>query len=192
MDATLNITFAYRVTSLGLLMVAATKAGICFAGFGQDKRILLEQLCREFPKARLTPLGASSETLQLDTWTSALNAHLSGRQPRPELPLDIRGTAFQKDVWECLLNVREGETLSYSELALRVGRPAAVRAAASACGRNRIAVLIPCHRVLRSDGSLGGYRWGLGRKQQLLEREASVSGQAYISVPGCCTAASVV
>ena len=171
-----SIAYAYRETSLGLLMMAATDKGVCFAEFGNDEESLYEQLQTEFPKARLAPSRAS-ESPELDAWMTALDAHLSQHKPRPDVPLDIRGTTFQTRVWKLLLSVREGEVVSYTELARRLGKPKAVRAVASACGRNRIAVLIPCHRVLRSDGSLGGYRWGLDRKQQLLDRECSAAPQ---------------
>ncbi|WP_417567367.1 bifunctional transcriptional activator/DNA repair enzyme AdaA [Marinobacter sp.] len=164
------VAYACRKTALGLLMMAATDNGVCFAEFGVDEESLWEQLRKEFPKARLAPSGAS-ESPELNAWMTALDDHLSQNQPSPDVPLDIRGTAFQTRVWKLLLSVREGEVISYTELAQRLGEPKAVRAVASACGRNRIAVLIPCHRVLRSDGSLGGYRWGLERKQQLLDKE---------------------
>jgi AraC family transcriptional regulator, regulatory protein of adaptative response / methylated-DNA-[protein]-cysteine methyltransferase len=101
----------------------------------------------------------------------SLDAHVAGNAPRPDLPLDLRGTAFQIRVWKFLLQVAEGDVLSYSEVASAIGAPKAVRAAASACAANRIAVLIPCHRVLRADGRLGGYRWGLARKRLLIDRE---------------------
>lgn len=169
-----TIAYACRETSLGLLMMAATDQGVCFAEFGDDEEALQDRLQKEFPKARLSPSGAKASP-ELDAWITALDEHLSQNTPRPDVPLDIRGTAFQTRVWKLLLSVREGEVLSYTELAKRLGEPKAVRAVASACGRNRIAVLIPCHRVLRSDGSLGGYRWGLDRKQQLLEKERSAA-----------------
>ncbi len=101
----------------------------------------------------------------------ALDRHISDGLPRPELPLDMRGTAFQVKVWQFLLSIPEGDVVSYRQVAENIGNPKATRAAASACGRNRIAVLIPCHRVLRGDGGLGGYRWGLPRKAALLEAE---------------------
>src|SRR5690606_27040468 len=101
----------------------------------------------------------------------ALVAHLDAEGPRPELPLDLRGTAFQIKVWRFLLQVPEGEVMSYGEVAAGIGQPAAVRAVASACGANRVAVLVPCHRVLRGDGGIGGYRWGVARKRALLARE---------------------
>jgi len=93
--------------------------------------------------------------------------------PRPDIPLDLRGTAFQIKVWQFLLSIPEGDVLSYSEVAAAIDQPRAIRAAASACGKNRIAVLVPCHRVLRGDGGLGGYRWGLDRKQALLDTECA-------------------
>lgn len=166
------ITFACRQTSFGLLMMATTDKGVCFAEFGDSEQALTEQLQAEFPRARLLPSDAG-DSPDLDAWVAALDDHLSRNRPRPEVPLDIRGTAFQTRVWKLLLSVREGEVVSYTELARRLGEPKAVRAVASACGRNRIAVLIPCHRVLRSDGSLGGYRWGLERKQRLLDKESA-------------------
>lgn len=169
-----TIAYACRLTSLGLLMVAATDRGVCFAEFGEEQAALRDQLQKEFPKARLSPSEAKASP-ELDAWIAALDRHLSQNTPRPDVPLDIRGTAFQTRVWKLLLSVREGEVVSYTELAKRLGEPKAVRAVASACGRNRIAVLIPCHRVLRSDGSLGGYRWGLDRKARLLEKERSNS-----------------
>ena len=170
------IAYACRQTALGLLMMAATDKGVCFAEFGEDEETLHEQLQKEFPKARLVNSKAS-ESPELDSWMGALDEHLCKDKPRPDVPLDIRGTAFQTRVWKLLLSVREGEVVSYTELARRLGEPKAVRAVASACGRNRIAVLIPCHRVLRSDGSLGGYRWGLNRKQRLLQKERSVTAE---------------
>lgn len=166
------IAYACRETAIGLLMMAATENGVCFAEFGEGEERLREQLESEFPRAQLT-LSPAAKAPELDAWMAAVDAHLSYNKPRPDVPLDIRGTAFQTRVWKLLLSVREGEVISYSELARRLGEPRAVRAVASACGRNRIAVLIPCHRVLRSDGSLGGYRWGLDRKQQLLDKERS-------------------
>jgi AraC family transcriptional regulator of adaptative response/methylated-DNA-[protein]-cysteine methyltransferase len=107
---------------------------------------------------------------------TALEAHLDAGAPRPDLPLDLRGTAFQLSVWRFLLGTADGQVLSYGELAAGVGRPRAVRAAASACGANRIAVLVPCHRVLRGDGGFGGYRWGLARKRALLDAEQTLRG----------------
>lgn len=166
-----TIAYGCRATSLGLLMMGATDRGVCFAMFGDNPEVLRAQLSTEFPNASL----AASPNLHqpaLDDWMTALDAHLSGRAPRPELPLDLRGTAFQIQTWEFLLSIPEGEARSYGELAEGIGRPTAVRAAASACGKNRVAVLVPCHRVLRGDGGAGGYRWGADRKRTLLELES--------------------
>jgi AraC family transcriptional regulator of adaptative response/methylated-DNA-[protein]-cysteine methyltransferase len=165
-----TIGWAVRDTALGRLLMAATARGVCMVQFGETADMLLGQLRAEYPKATLVPAGAEAQA-PLDAWMSALSAHLEGFAPRPDLPLDLRGTAFQIRVWRFLLSIPNGDIVSYAELADGIGSPAAVRAAASACGANRIAVLIPCHRVLRSDGALGGYRWGLARKRALLDRE---------------------
>jgi len=164
------ITYACRSTALGLMAMAATDKGICFVQFGEDEASLISKLKLEFPKAELSASPAQ-ETPELDAWMAALDQHISEGAPRPDLPLDMRGTAFQMKVWQFLLSIREGDVLSYSELAAQIDKPKAARAVASACARNRIGVLIPCHRVLRGDGSLGGYRWGLERKRALLDAE---------------------
>jgi len=167
-----TIAYACRDTSLGPLLMAATDRGVCFAQFGADPEGLFAQLEREFPAAELCPSRAAASP-QLDDWLNALDAHLSAGAPRPELPLDLRGSAFQVKVWRFLLSIRDGDVMSYSEVAAGIDQPQAVRAVASACGANRVAVLVPCHRVLRSDGSLGGYRWGMDRKRALLDSERS-------------------
>jgi len=164
------ITFACRTTALGMLAMAATDKGVCFAQFGKNEASLVSKLTAEFPNAKLRASPSSNAT-ELDTWIRALDQHLSEGAPWPELPVDMRGTAFQIKVWKFLTSTHEGDILSYSEVAQRIDRPTAVRAVASACARNRIGVLVPCHRVLRGDGGLGGYRWGLERKQALIELE---------------------
>lgn len=164
------IAYACRDTALGPMAMAATKKGVCFVQFGEDKEFLLAKLQEEFPKATFTASSAQ-HTPELDAWIDALNKHVSKGRPRPDLPLDLRGTAFQIKVWRFLLSVREGDVLSYGELAAQIDKPKAIRAVASTCAANRISVLIPCHRVLRGDGSLGGYRWGLERKRALLDAE---------------------
>lgn len=165
-----TIAYACRDTALGVLMMAATDRGVCSAQFGAGESSLIEQLRDEFPGATLVP-STMANSPELDAWVRALEAHVAGAAPRPDLPLDMRGTAFQIRVWRFLLGVPEGEVRSYAELASGVGAPRAVRAAASACAANRIALLVPCHRVLRADGGLGGYRWGLERKRALIDRE---------------------
>ena len=165
-----TIAHAVRVTAMGPLLMAATDRGVCFAQFGASTDALIAQLKNEFPNASLVA-SRMSDSRELDAWMRALESHIAGRAPRPDLPLDMRGTAFQIRIWRFLLQVPEGSVLSYSELAAGVGARKAVRAAASACAANRIAVLVPCHRVLRGDGALGGYRWGLERKRVLIDQE---------------------
>lgn len=165
-----KIYYAYRNSVLGPLLMAATGRGVCFAQFGESRRSLIEQLQREFPEAKLVR-SPGQEGADLDRWIEALDEYLGRNAPRPDLPLDLRGTAFQLKVWRFLLGLAEGDVVSYGELANEIGKPAAVRAAASACGANRVGVLVPCHRVLRGNGELGGYRWGVDRKRTLLDME---------------------
>jgi AraC family transcriptional regulator of adaptative response/methylated-DNA-[protein]-cysteine methyltransferase len=168
-----TIIHAVRDTALGQLMLAATDRGVCFAQFGDSVASLWQQLASEFPKARLAPAGPAAAG-PLDAWMVALAEHLAGTGPRPDLPLDLRGTAFQIRVWRFLISVKPGDVVTYKELAAGVDAPRAVRAAGSACAANRIAVLVPCHRALRADGGLGGYRWGVERKRALLDAERAV------------------
>lgn len=165
-----RIHYACRETMLGPLLMAATDRGVCFAQFGAGEADLLARLEAEFPNAQRVASSARSAP-ELDAWIAALDRHLRGNAPRPDLPLDLRGTALQVRVWRFLLGLTEGEVVSYGEVASAVGKPRAVRAVASACAANRVGVLVPCHRVLRGDGSLGGYRWGLERKRALLDLE---------------------
>ncbi len=165
-----TLTWACRDTALGPILMAATDRGVCFAQFGADCESLQQQLQAEFPRAELQRYRDTSSP-QLDQWIDALDAYIQNKQPRPELPLDLQGTAFQIKVWEFLLSLADGDVISYAELAQGIDKPKAVRAAASACAANRIAVLVPCHRILRGDGGLGGYRWGLERKRALLDAE---------------------
>jgi AraC family transcriptional regulator of adaptative response/methylated-DNA-[protein]-cysteine methyltransferase len=165
-----TISYALRNTALGPIMMAATDRGVCFAQFGRSAASLLEQLQAEFPNAAIRKSDATRSPA-LDDWIEALEAHIAGSAPRPDVPLDLRGTSFQIRVWRFLLDVPEGHVLSYTEVANGIDRAKAVRAVASACAANRIAVLVPCHRVLRGDGGLGGYRWGLERKRVLIDHE---------------------
>ena len=172
-----TLTYACRDTVLGPLMMAATDRGVCFAQFGTGAETLRAQLRSEYPHAELNEYE-SQTAFQLDQWINALNAYIQNKRPRPEIPLDLQGTAFQIKVWEFLLSLEDGDVISYSELAQGIDSPRAFRAAASACGANRIAVLVPCHRILRGDGGLGGYRWGLERKRALLDAERAGKAEA--------------
>lgn len=165
-----TIAYVLRSTALGPLLMAATDKGVCFVQFGEDEDELLGRLRSEFPNANLAASSAKNSA-ELEAWMEALDAHISRGGPRPDLPLDMHGTAFQILVWRFLLGIEEGDVISYGELAAGIGKPKAARAAASACAANRIGVLVPCHRVLRGDGGLGGYRWGVERKRALLDAD---------------------
>ena len=155
---------------LGWLLVAATERGICRVALGADAGTLERALRAEFPAA---DVGPDRGTLKL--WVGALAAHLEGREPHLDLPLDVRATAFQRRVWEELRKIPSGTTRSYTAVARAIGQPSATRAVARACATNPAALIVPCHRVVRADGALGGYRWGVERKRALLEREASAA-----------------
>jgi AraC family transcriptional regulator of adaptative response/methylated-DNA-[protein]-cysteine methyltransferase len=159
-----TIRWATAATDLGTMLVAATEKGICRLSFDEDG----EDLRRRFPHAQIEPGGEAMANLV----RSAVEAVNAPEKPH-ELPLDVRGTAFQQAVWRELSRIPPGETLSYAALAARAGKPGAARAAGSACGANGVAVLIPCHRAQRGDGSLGGFAYGLERKRRLLQREAT-------------------
>lgn len=164
-----DISFAFGQTALGKVLIGATDRGVCYLQFGESERELLEQLVEEYPNAIVTPSEAKG--MQMNSWMTALNAMLAGKVSKGSLPLDVQGTAFQKRVWEFLRTIPKGDVVSYAEVAEGIGSPKAIRAAASACANNRIGVLIPCHRVIRGTGELGGYRWGLPRKRALLDME---------------------
>ena len=155
-------------TALGLLLVAVTERGICSVSLGDDEGMLVEKLRAEYPGAQL-----ARATDARDRLVDAVVAHVEGRTIAHDLPLDVRATTFQWQVWRALQNIPEGATRSYQAVATELGRPSAARAVARACASNRIAVLIPCHRVVRGDGELGGYRWGVARKAALLAREGA-------------------
>ena len=163
-----HIRWSLVATALGTALVAATQRGICMIELGDDPEALAAGLRAEFPQALLQRVDAGRDDF-LAPRLQAIAAVLAGK--RAQVPVDLLGTAFQKKVWDALMKIPAGQTRSYADVALQLGAPAAARAVASACARNRVAVLVPCHRVIRGDGSLGGYRWGLPLKQQLLARE---------------------
>ncbi len=165
--AGMELRFAVGACSLGSILVAQSSRGICAILLGDDPRALTRELQDRFPRARL--IGG-------DKAYEKLVARVVGFVEAPgrglDLPLDVRGTAFQQRVWQALRNIPAGKTASYAEIAKRIGSPRSVRAVAGACAANALAVAIPCHRVVRSDGGLSGYRWGVERKRALLKREA--------------------
>jgi AraC family transcriptional regulator of adaptative response/methylated-DNA-[protein]-cysteine methyltransferase len=166
--AGVQIKYAVVDSPLGRLLVAATSKGVCAVAMGASDRALERGLAEEYPTAALEPDQGA-----LAHWTRLILAHLAGRRPRLDLPLDIQATSFQWQVWNALGSIPYGETRSYAEVAAAIGRPRAVRAVARAIAANRVAVAIPCHRVVPSAGGTGGYRWGTGRKRALLATERS-------------------
>ena len=165
-----TIRYTCADSPLGRMLIAATERGICSIQFARTDGELIEGLKREFPFA-----GRKMDEGGLKAWAGALLRHIRGKDldSDSKLPLDIRATAFQRRVWTYLQSIPFGATRSYSEVAKGIGRPRAVRAVARACATNPVAVAIPCHRVVRQDGSMGGYRWGIERKKALLELEQS-------------------
>ncbi|WP_416235416.1 bifunctional DNA-binding transcriptional regulator/O6-methylguanine-DNA methyltransferase Ada [Nitrospirillum sp. BR 11164] len=164
--ANADIRFAVAQCSLGALLVARSERGICAITLGDDPDTLVRDLQDRFPKARLT-----GDDPEFDALVARVVGFVEAPRLGLDLPLDVRGTAFQQRVWQALRAIPAGETASYAEVAASIGAPKAVRAVAQACANNAIAIAIPCHRVVRTDGALSGYRWGVERKRTLLARE---------------------
>jgi AraC family transcriptional regulator of adaptative response/methylated-DNA-[protein]-cysteine methyltransferase len=161
-----QIRFAIGKCSLGSILVAISGRGICAIALADNQESLVRDLQARFPQAQ--PSGADPDVEQL---IAKVVDFIENPALALDLPLDLRGTAFQQRVWQALREIPAGTTISYSEIAQRIGAPKAVRAVAGACAANTLAVAIPCHRVVRTDGSLSGYRWGVERKAELLRRE---------------------
>lgn len=161
-----TIRFAIGQSTLGAVLVAATAKGVCAISLGDDPEELLRDLQRRFPRATLIGGDAGFER-----YVAAAVGMVERPQTRFDLPLDMRGTAFQQRVWAALRQIPAGETASYAEIARRIGAPKATRAVAQACAANPVSLAVPCHRVVRSDGAISGYYWGVARKRELLERE---------------------
>lgn len=161
--------YATAETAVGWVVMAATARGICSVQFAASRKTAVQSLADRFPNAERIP---SPDSPDLQSCIEQLQDFLAKPGALPDLPLDLRGTAFQRKVWRYLQAIPTGETRSYAQVATDIGHPKAVRAVGTACGNNRVAVLVPCHRVLRGDGTLGGYRWGLDTKRELLQRES--------------------
>lgn len=169
-SAPLVLHYTLRQSALGQVLVAATPKGIAAVLLGDSKSALISDLQQRYPKAQLDTGGPL-----LHRWSDTVLEILEHPTLQHVVPLDVvGGTAFQRKVWKALRSIPPGQTRTYTELAKAAGQPQAVRAVASACAANPLAVLVPCHRVLRSDGGWGGYRWGLERKQQLLQQEGAI------------------
>ncbi|QGW63850.1 methylated-DNA--[protein]-cysteine S-methyltransferase [Lysobacter soli] len=163
-----QIRWSIADTALGQALVATTERGICMIELGEDAVALEAKLHAEFPRAQLERVDAGRDEFLAPRLRAVAEA-LAGRQA--QVPVDLIGTAFQKKVWDALMKIPHGQTRSYTQIAEEIGHPRSMRAVANACANNHVAIVVPCHRVVRGDGSLGGYRWGLPMKQRVLERE---------------------
>lgn len=161
-----DIGYAFGRSRLGEVLVAATAQGVCFVALGDSRGKLVAELKGDFPAAQF-----SEDTGRLGQWLGEVLRRIEGAEPAAALPLDIRCTAFQRRVWQALTEIPLGQTRTYSELAASLGAPRAQRAVGRACATNPVSILVPCHRAVREDGGLGGYRWGLKKKQALLAAE---------------------
>ena len=161
-----NVLFGTFDTPLGVMLVAATARGVCHVAFGDDAEALEHSVRKEFPGAVIT-----NDRERVEPWARQVAAGLTPSGAGVEVPLDVHGTPFQHQVWAELRRIVPGTRRSYQEVAASIGRPTAVRAVARACATNPVAVVVPCHRVVRGDGTLGGFRWGLHRKKALLDAE---------------------
>ncbi|MCX8103974.1 MAG: methylated-DNA--[protein]-cysteine S-methyltransferase [Candidatus Bipolaricaulota bacterium] len=165
----MKIFYAVIRCPLGFLLVGATEHGLCSVQFDGSEKKLEQALRQEYPTARI-----QRDEVHLRAWVKALREYFQGRPIDPQLPVDIHATAFQQRVWQELRKIPYGQTRSYSEIARRIGRPKATRAVARACATNPVPIVIPCHRVIREDGSLGGYDGGIARKRALLAHEGAL------------------
>jgi AraC family transcriptional regulator, regulatory protein of adaptative response / methylated-DNA-[protein]-cysteine methyltransferase len=166
----MKIGYSIAKSSLGKVLVAATDRGVSAVYLGEGDAHLVNELREEYPRAEISPAAHA-----FDRWVKEIVERVEGNPPRMELPLDLQATAFQRRVWQELQRIPRGSTRTYSQIARALGNPKAVRAVARACATNPVSVVVPCHRVIRGDGGLAGYRWGMSRKQQLLAREAGSS-----------------
>jgi len=167
----LKIRYAIVESALGLVLVAGTERGICCVHFGTRRSELEQHLKKNFARAEVVEADP-----EFERWVKTVVERIDGNDTGSKLPLDVRGTAFQHQVWNALSGISKGTTTTYTKLATKLGKASAVRAVARACAMNPVAVVVPCHRAVRSAGALAGYRWGLQRKRKLLEREGIRDG----------------
>jgi AraC family transcriptional regulator, regulatory protein of adaptative response / methylated-DNA-[protein]-cysteine methyltransferase len=167
----MKIGYTVAKSALGQILVGATDRGVSAVYLGDSEANLVKELKEEYPRAELSPAADS-----FDRWVKEIVLRVEGKPPRIELPLDLQATAFQRRVWQELQRIPRGTTRTYTEVAKALGNPKAVRAVARACATNPVSIVVPCHRVIRQDGNLAGYRWGLSRKERLLEHERAANG----------------
>jgi AraC family transcriptional regulator, regulatory protein of adaptative response / methylated-DNA-[protein]-cysteine methyltransferase len=163
----MRIGYTVADTSLGKVLVASTHRGVSAVYLGEHERVLAEELNKEYPRAEIVRAPEGN-----DGWLKEIVSRVEGHAPSLDLPLDIHATAFQRRVWQELQNIPRGTTRTYTQVAKSLGKPRSVRAVARACATNPVSIVVPCHRVIRKDGALAGYRWGLSRKEKLLQRES--------------------
>lgn len=166
--AAMKIAYTVAGSSLGMVLVAGTERGISAVYLGDDERMLVSALQKEYPRAEISRSATANEP-----WLKEILSRVEGRAPSRDLPLDVQATAFQRRVWQELQKIPLGTTRTYTQVARALGKPNSVRAVARACATNPASIVVPCHRVIRADGELAGYRWGLQRKEKLLQREAT-------------------
>lgn len=164
----MHIGYTLAKSSLGKVLVAGTERGVSAVYLGDSDRTLIDALHKEYPRAEISRSGTHQEP-----WLAEILHRIEGQAPSVDLPLDVQATAFQRRVWQELQKIPRGTTRTYTQVARAMGKPAAVRAVARACATNPVSIVVPCHRVIRTDGQLAGYRWGLQRKQKLLDREST-------------------
>jgi AraC family transcriptional regulator of adaptative response/methylated-DNA-[protein]-cysteine methyltransferase len=162
----MKIGYTIAKSPVGRVLVAATERGVSAVYLGDAENTMIAELREEYPRAEI-----ARATDSFQRWVREIVQRIEGNQPRLELPLDLQATAFQRRVWQELQRIPRGRTRTYSEVARSLGKPKAVRAVARACATNPVSIVVPCHRVIREDGTLAGYRWGLSRKEQLLAQE---------------------
>ncbi|MEP7067216.1 MAG: bifunctional DNA-binding transcriptional regulator/O6-methylguanine-DNA methyltransferase Ada [Gemmatimonadota bacterium] len=172
-----HIRYMTAASALGRVLVAASERGVCAVTLGDDDATLEGALRAEYPHATVARVRGARGDDDLRAWVAAVTAYLGGTEREIAVPLDIAGTPFQHRVWRALQEIPYGETRSYSQVAESIAAPTSARAVASACARNRVSLVIPCHRVVRGTGALGGYRWGLARKERLLAREHGIAAR---------------
>jgi AraC family transcriptional regulator of adaptative response/methylated-DNA-[protein]-cysteine methyltransferase len=166
----MKIGYTVAKSPLGKVLVAATERGVSAVYLGDAESTLIAELREEYPRAEIAPAADSFQR-----WVREIVQRIEGKQPRLELPLDLQATAFQRRVWQELQRIPRGRTRTYSQVARSLGQPKAVRAVARACATNPVSIVVPCHRVIREDGTLAGYRWGVSRKEQLLAQERAAA-----------------
>ncbi len=172
----ISISYVSVASPLGVMMIGATDRGLCFVQFGESTEELLQSLRSEYPRAELEPMKTPYPE-QFDFWIKSLLRYLRREAIRLDVPVDVHATGFQWKVWRYLQSIPPGEVQSYTEVAAALGNPKASRAVARACSANPVAIVIPCHRVIRGNGELGGYRWGLDRKRVLIDMERAAAAQ---------------